>query len=92
MDYILEGLEEKEIKVGLWSYLTNPTLRSSDISISSPSTITSGPISSSDPTSTNSSPSLPTSPENGGQQPGQGITNMFKTFFKWVVCVSVNFV
>eukprot|EP00092_Neocalanus_flemingeri_P058209 GFUD01069323.1.p1 GENE.GFUD01069323.1~~GFUD01069323.1.p1 ORF type:complete len:897 (-),score=234.98 GFUD01069323.1:825-3515(-) len=56
--------------------------RSSDISISSPSTITSGPISSSDPTSTNSSPSLPTSPENGNQQPGQGITNMFKTFFK----------
>eukprot|EP00092_Neocalanus_flemingeri_P000924 GFUD01000982.1.p1 GENE.GFUD01000982.1~~GFUD01000982.1.p1 ORF type:complete len:982 (-),score=279.49 GFUD01000982.1:765-3710(-) len=55
--------------------------RSSDISISSPSTITSGPISSSDPTSTNSSPSLPTSPENGNQQPGQGITNMFKTFF-----------
>merc|ERR1712123_384914 len=56
--------------------------RSSDISISSPSTITSGPISNSDPTSTNSSPSLPTSPENGAQKEGQGITNMFKTFFK----------
>merc|ERR1711892_130771 len=55
--------------------------RSSDISISSPSTITSGPISNSDPTSTNSSPSLPTSPENGAQKEGQGITNMFKTFF-----------
>jgi len=60
--------------------------RSSDISISSPSTITSGPISNSDPTSTNSSPSLPTSPENGAQKEGQGITNMFKTFFKWVAC------
>jgi len=56
--------------------------RSSDISISSPSTVTSGPISSSDPTSTNTSPSLPTSPENGAQKEGQGITNMFKTFFK----------
>jgi len=56
--------------------------RSSDISISSPSTITSGPVSSSDPTSATSTPSLPTSPENGGQQTGQGITNMFKTFFK----------
>jgi len=55
--------------------------RSSDISISSPSTITSGPVSSSDPTSATSTPSLPTSPENGGQQTGQGITNMFKTFF-----------
>jgi len=56
--------------------------RSSDISISSPSTVTSGPISSSDPTSTNTSPSLPTSPENGAPKEGQGITNMFKTFFK----------
>jgi len=55
--------------------------RSSDISISSPSTVTSGPISSSDPTSTNTSPSLPTSPENGAPKEGQGITNMFKTFF-----------
>jgi len=55
--------------------------RSSDISISSPSTVTSGPISSSDPTSTNTSPSLPTSPENGVPKEGQGITNMFKTFF-----------
>jgi len=55
--------------------------RSSDLSISSPSTTTSGPVSSSDQTSTNSSPSLPTSPENGNQKEGQGITNMFKTFF-----------
>lgn len=71
-----------------WSWHHVSHLRASDISISSPSSATSGSglTPSSEPTSGNST--LPTSPENGvAQGQGQGLSNMFKTFFKWVaVC------
>jgi len=78
------SIENLSVSKAASGVATQPTQvrRSSDISISSPSTVTSGPVSVSDPASSNSSPSLPTSPENSGQKEGQGITNMFKTFFK----------